>query len=121
MGRGNAWILPGLLNCKEIKLRNVGVSKKGGHDYAFSGVHIVLEDFQLCSHRESEGLRRCAVIMLATLRRICDDVDEMEEAGNVGRPLAGGADDVLRGWGRAGVIPSISPTCPGVAIEPSFA
>ncbi len=41
----NAWITPWLLNSKYRKLRNAGISKKGCHDFALSGVHIVLQDF----------------------------------------------------------------------------
>ncbi len=61
------------------------------------------------------------MIMLAYLGHVWDGVEELEQAQKVGRPLAGGADDVLRSCGRAGVIPSILPTYPGVAIEPSSA
>ncbi len=42
MGSKNAWITPWLLNSKHKKLINVGISKKGLHDFALSGVHIVL-------------------------------------------------------------------------------
>ncbi len=36
------WISPGLLYSKDSKLRNSMISKKRGHDYAFSSVDIVL-------------------------------------------------------------------------------
>ncbi len=45
MGSENALIKPCLYNSKNIKLRNVRISKKGSHNFALSGVHIVLKDF----------------------------------------------------------------------------
>jgi hypothetical protein len=45
VGSKNAWSRPWLLNGKHRKLRNAGISKKGRHDFALGGVHIVLQDF----------------------------------------------------------------------------
>ncbi len=45
LGSMNAWITPWLLNSKHRKLRDVWISKKGRHDFALGGVHIVLKDF----------------------------------------------------------------------------
>ncbi len=45
VGSKDAWITPWLLNSKHRKLRDVGISKKGHHDFALGGVHIVLKDF----------------------------------------------------------------------------
>jgi hypothetical protein len=45
MGSENAWITPWLFNSKNRKLRNVRISKEGRHNFALSGVHIVLKDF----------------------------------------------------------------------------
>jgi hypothetical protein len=45
VGSKNAWIVPWLLNSKHRKLRNAGIGKKGRHDFALGGVHIVLQDF----------------------------------------------------------------------------
>ncbi len=50
MGSKNASILAWLLNIKYKELRNTGISKKGRHDFALSGVDIVLQDVYLCSH-----------------------------------------------------------------------
>ncbi len=44
-------------------------------------------------------------------------VDERETAGKVGRDEVWGAGAEHGGQGRAGVIPSISPTCSGAAME----
>ncbi len=59
--------------------------------------------------------------MLATLGRIWVGVGERETAGKAGSDVVWGAGAELGGWGRAGVIPSISPTCSGTAMEPSSA
>jgi hypothetical protein len=75
----------------------------------------------LCSHRVEEGLRGRAVIMLATLGRVWVGVDEMETAGKAGTDEVWGTGAELGGLGGAGVIPSISPTCSGAAIELSSA
>jgi hypothetical protein len=70
MSSKNAWTLPWLLNSKHRELRDAGVSKEGRHNFALGGVHIVLQDFELCSHRVEEGLRERAIMMLATLGRV---------------------------------------------------
>jgi hypothetical protein len=62
-----------------------------------------------------------AVIMLATLGWVWDGVGILEEGGNAGRLMGMGAAGGHKGWGGAGVIPSISPTCSGTAVEPSSA
>jgi hypothetical protein len=59
--------------------------------------------------------------MLATLGRVWDGVGLIEEGGNAGRLVGMGAAGGHGGWGGAGVIPSISPTCSGTAVEPSSA
>ncbi len=84
-------------------------------------MHIVLQDFLLYSHRVDEGLWGRAVIMLATLGRVCGSVGAREEGGNAGRLVGVGAAAEHGGCGGAGVIPSISPTCSGAAMEPSSA
>ncbi len=117
MGSENA---PCLLNSKHRDLRSTGVSKKGHHDFTLGGVHIVLQDFLLCSHRVDEGFQERAVIMLATLGWVWVGVDERKTAGNAGSDEVWGRGAELRGWRGAAVIPSISPTCSGAAIEPSF-
>jgi hypothetical protein len=75
----------------------------------------------LCSNRVEEGLRRRAVIMLATLGRVWVGVDERETAGKAGSDEVWGAGAELGGRGGAGEIPSISPACSGAAMEPSSA
>jgi hypothetical protein len=45
VGSNNMWVMPGLLNSKHRELRNVGVSKKGHHDFTLGGGHIILQDF----------------------------------------------------------------------------
>ncbi len=67
------------------------------------------------------GLRGRAAIMLAALRRVWVGVDEREKAGKVGRDEVWGAGAELGCWGGAVVLPSISPTCSGTAMEPSSA
>jgi hypothetical protein len=59
--------------------------------------------------------------MLATLGRVWDGVGIIEEGGNAGRLVGMGAAGGHGGWGRAGAMPSISPTCSGTAVEQSFA
>ncbi len=60
--------------------------------------------------------------MLATLGWVCDGVGIMEEeGGNAGRLVGMGAAGGHGGWGGAGAMPSISPTCSGTAVEPSSA
>ncbi len=44
-----------------------------------------------------------------------------EEGGNAGRLVGMGAASGHGGWRGAGVIPSVSPTCSGAAVEPSTA
>jgi hypothetical protein len=61
------------------------------------------------------------VIMLATLGRVWVGIDERVRAGKVGSDEVWGTDAELGGWGGAGVIPSISPTCSGAAMKPSSA
>ncbi len=56
--------------------------------------------------------------MLATLRRVLDSVGAREEGGDAGRLVGVGAAAEHGGCGGAGVIPSISPTCSGAAMEP---
>ncbi len=55
--------------------------------------------------------------MLATLGRVWDGVGAMEEGEKAGRVMLVGAAARLGDWGGAGVIPSISPTCSGAAME----
>jgi hypothetical protein len=45
----------------------------------------------------------------------------MEEGGKAGRVMLVRATAGLGDWGRAGMIPSISPTCSGAAMELSSA
>ncbi len=45
----------------------------------------------------------------------------MQEGGKAGRVVFVRAAAGLGNWGGAGVIPSISPTCSGAAVEPSSA
>jgi hypothetical protein len=59
--------------------------------------------------------------MLPTLGRVWDGVGIMEEGENAGMLVGMGAAGEHGGWGGAGVIPSISPTCSGTAVEPSSA
>ncbi len=59
--------------------------------------------------------------MLATLGRVWDGVGAMEEGEKAGRVMLVGAAARLGDWEGAGVIPSISPTCSGAAMEPSSA
>ncbi len=44
MGCVNVWVLPGFLNSKDSELRDVVISEEGGHDFAFSGVDIILKN-----------------------------------------------------------------------------
>ncbi len=83
-------------------------------------MHIVLQDFQLCSYRVDEGLRGRAVIMLAVLGRVRYGVGIMERE-NAGRLVRMGAAGGHGGWGGAGVIPSIKLTCSKTAVEPPSA
>jgi hypothetical protein len=116
----NALITLRLLKSKHKKLRDAGISKKGYHDFALGSLHIVLPDIKLYSHRVDEGLWGRAVNKLATLRRVEDDVGAREER-NAGRLVGAGAAAEHGGYGGAGVTPSISLTCSGAAMEPSFA
>ncbi len=70
VGSKNMWVTPWLLNSKHRELRNAGVSKKGRYDLTLGDVHIILQEYWLCSHRVEEGLQGRAVIMLATLGRV---------------------------------------------------
>jgi hypothetical protein len=45
MSNKNVWILPWLMDSKHRALRNAGFSKEGHYEFAFSGVHNVLQDF----------------------------------------------------------------------------
>ncbi len=74
----------GLLDSKESKLCNAVISKKRCHDFAFSSVDIILQNLQMCGHREMNGLLGHAVIMLATLGRVCIEVHERETGGKAG-------------------------------------
>jgi hypothetical protein len=42
MGSVHLWISPGLLYSKDSKFRKAVISKKWGHDFAFSSVDVVL-------------------------------------------------------------------------------
>jgi hypothetical protein len=44
MGSKDMQISPQLLNSKDWKFRNTVTSEEGGHNYAFSYIHIVLWD-----------------------------------------------------------------------------
>jgi hypothetical protein len=59
-------------------------------------------------------------MMLATLGQVWVG-DESKTAGKAGSDEVWEAGAELRGWGGAGVIPSISPTCSGAARELSSA
>ncbi len=59
--------------------------------------------------------------MLATLGRVWDGVGAMEGGEKAGRMTLVGAAAGLGDWKGAKVIPSISPTCSGAAMEPSSA
>jgi 6-phosphogluconate dehydrogenase len=59
--------------------------------------------------------------MLATLGRVWAGVGMMKEGGNAGRLVGMGVAGGHGGWGGAGVIPSILPTCSGTAVELSSA
>jgi hypothetical protein len=58
-----------------------------------------------------DGLWGHAVIMLATLGRVCEGVNDKEAEGKAGSGGLRAAGDGLRGWGGAGLIPSMGPTC----------
>ncbi len=47
-------IVERLLNSKERKLRNSGVSKQGSHDSIATFPHIVLQNIQFFSHNSGE-------------------------------------------------------------------
>ncbi len=70
MSSKNSWITPWLLNSKHRELRDAAVSKNWCHDFALGDVHIVLQEFELCSPRVEEELQGHAVMMLATLVRV---------------------------------------------------
>jgi hypothetical protein len=57
------------------------IGKKGGHDFAFSIVNIILRDFEVRGHRVTDLLQGRAVIMLATLGRVWVGVDDKESRG----------------------------------------
>jgi hypothetical protein len=38
----DVWILPGFLDSEDSEFRNAMISRKRGHNFAFSGVDIVL-------------------------------------------------------------------------------
>ncbi len=80
----NVWISPGLLDSKDSGLRDAVLSQEGGHDYAFSGMDIVLQNFKVQSHRVMDWLLGHAVILLATLGRVCVCVDERRAGGKAG-------------------------------------
>ncbi len=84
-------IMKGLLNCKNRKLRNSGVSQEGGHDAVSLLSHIVLKNFQFFSHNSGEGERAMfeAVMMQAERGR------RRERASDWGR-------DDRAGWERMG-------------------
>lgn len=110
-GSVQVWIAPGLFYSKESVLRNAVISRKRGHDSAFGSVDIVLENLEVWSHRVIKGLLQRAVIMLATLGHVCVGVGDNETVGNAGIKEVRAAGAWLGGWGGAGLIPSMRPTC----------
>ncbi len=45
MAGKDVWVLPWLLNSMNHKFSNMVVSKQGSHEYEFSGMDIVLQNF----------------------------------------------------------------------------
>jgi hypothetical protein len=83
------------LYSKHGELRNAGISQERGHDFAFSSVNIVFQDFEVWGHRGMDGLCGRAVIMLATLGHVWVSADDIEEAEEAGRYLGVGEDAAL--------------------------
>ncbi len=69
MSRVCVRVVKGLLNCKNRKLRNSGVSQEGGQDAVPLLSHIILKNFQFSCHNSGEGERAMfEAVMMQTER-----------------------------------------------------
>jgi hypothetical protein len=57
------------------------MSYKSGHDFAFSSVNIVIKNIEVFSNKVMDRLLGCAVIMLATLKSVCIEVNDRYAVG----------------------------------------